>query len=78
MHSFLLLYSLAVLLLVILPCNLFDCGTSWHSFQYSQSFRVKHSLLIVVLADSPFDIDTSAKVKINIIARECSPGPRNK
>ena len=37
----------------------------------SQSFRVLHSLLIVVLADSPFDFDTSAKVKI--IAKECSP-----
>ena len=38
-----------------------------------QSFRVQHSLtviLIVVLADSPFNFDTSAKVKI--IARECS------
>ena len=31
--------------------------------------------MIVVLADSPFDFDTSAKVKINIISRECSPGP---
>ena len=39
----------------------------------SQSFRVQLSLtviLIVVLADSPFNFDTSAKVKI--IARECS------
>ena len=34
-------------------------------------------ILIVVLADSHFDFDTSVKVKINIIARECSPGPRN-
>ena len=72
-HSFLLLYYLAVLLLVILPGSLFDCGTSWNSFQFdipSQSFRVQQSLLIVVLADSPFDFDTSAKVKI--IAKECS------
>ena len=33
----------------------------------SQSFRVQHSLtviLIVVLADSPFNFDTSAKVKL--------------
>ena len=34
MHSFLLLYYNAVLLLVILPGSLFDCGTSWHSFQF--------------------------------------------
>ena len=31
----------------------------------------------MVRVDGPFDIDTSAKVKINIIARECSPGPMN-
>ena len=39
----------------------------------SQSFKVQHSLtviLVVVLADSPFTFDTSAKVKI--IAGECS------
>ena len=35
MHYFLLLYSLAVLLLVILPDSFFECGTSWYSFQFS-------------------------------------------
>ena len=31
----------------------------------------------MVLADSPFDFDTSAKTKINNVARDCSPGSRN-
>ena len=36
MYSFLLfkLYYLAVLLLVILSGRLFNCGSSWHSFQF--------------------------------------------
>ena len=45
----------------------------------SQSFRVQHSLtviLIVLLADSPFNFNTSAKV--NIIARECSSAEPHK
>ena len=52
---------MAFLSSLILPRSLLECNT----------------LLIVVLADCPFDFNTSAKVKINIIARECSPGPRN-
>ena len=49
---------------MVLPGIPFNFDTSL------QSFRVQYSLLIVVLADRPFDFDTSAKVKI--IARECS------
>ena len=50
-----------------IPGNSFDCCTPW---QYIL-------IAIVVLANCPFDFDTRAKVKINIITRECSPGPRN-
>ena len=59
---------MAVCLIVTLPGIPLSFDTP------SQSFRVQHSLtviLIVVIADSPFNFDTSAKVK-NIFARECS------
>ena len=58
---------MAVCLHVTLP------GIPLNFYNPSQSFRVQLSLtviLIVVLADNPFNFDTSAKVKI--IARECS------
>ena len=76
MHSF----------IVILPDSTFVCYTSWQFVWliYSLAFlsililprspieyNILWQLLIVELADSPLDFDTSAKVKI--IARECSP-----
>ena len=58
---------MAVCLIVTLP------GIPLNFDTPSQSFRMQHSLtviLIVVFADSPFNID--AIVKVKSIARECS------
>ena len=64
---------ITVCLIVTLPCIPLNFDTP------SQPFRVQHSLtviLVVVLADSPFNHDTSAKVKI--IAGEYSSAEPHK
>ena len=55
MYSFLLLYSLTVLLFVILPGSLFGCDILWHSFNFdtpSHSFRILWHLTSILVPKS--------------------------
>ena len=59
-----------------LPGSTLDCDTPVLS-DSTLDMSVILSGSPFVFADSPFDFDTSDKLKIDIIARVCSPGPRN-